>query len=78
MNTIFKIIVITCLLCTNNHVLEMVRVYFIGHNNLIYEELTDQTSHGFLDDSTFEKIFHIFYFATEDLYNEGALGGDGS
>ena len=78
MNIIFKIIIITCILCTHNHVLEVVRVCFIGRNTLIYEELIDQTSHGFLDGTTFEKIFTFFYLATKDLYNEGALGGDGS
>ena len=60
MNKTHKIIVITYLLCTNNHVLEVVRVCFIGLNILLYEELIDQTSHGFLDGTTFEKIFHIF------------------
>ena len=60
MNTTLKIIVITYLLCTNNHILEVVRVCFVGYNTLLYEELTDQTSNGFLDGTTFEKIFHIF------------------
>ena len=60
MNTTLKIVVITFLLCTKNHVLEVVRVCFIGCNTLIYEQLTDQTSHGFLDGTTFEKMFHIF------------------
>ena len=64
-------------MCTNNYVLEVVKVYFIEHNTLIYEELTNQSSHGSLDDTTFEKIFKFFFcFATEDLYIEGAIGDD--
>ena len=31
----------TSLLCTNNHVFEVVRVCFVRRNALIYEEFTD-------------------------------------
>ena len=54
------------------------RVCFIGHNTLIYEELIDQSSHGFLDGTHLKRFLTFFCLATKDLCNEGAISGDGS
>ena len=69
-------LVITCLLCIDNHILEVVRACFIEHNTLINEEFSYYLIISLIEPSLNRSLIFLCLIA-KDLYSDGAIDGDG-